>query len=464
MLSGALLAIALTRFATGGRGRRASPTTPQRVAAVVLQAAGLLTILVLATSMVEMAPTQRGVYIAGATVALLWGLEIVPIGPSGRLLSRPWMARLGRVSYGTYLWHFPVIVIIQAKTDWPISVTVAAVALASTAMAALSFRLVEAPIRESRTLARRPWLTISSGLAISLIGALVIPLALDRGISIATPAGRDLTVQGLDLVAAARDGGKTPDCLQKSIKGCILVDSGPKAPRVAVVGDSHARSMLATFSALAKERGWTLLTQSASGCPWQYGMLAPREWGKQTDACRAVQKDWYERQLPEFKPDVTYLASYPFDDPNAAVTTRPADANDTAAGDQLMKESVSRTARALRAIGTTMVIVEPFPAAVVGTDPMDCLERGEDPRSCRYPTSGEPTAAELTYRSLAERSDGVQSISLDSTICPDMPMCDAVRNGMVTHRDNHHVTSTYLVSLRDEIYARLLSSNAVPSR
>ena len=56
---------------------------------------------------------------------------------------------LGRVSYGTYLWHWPVILVLQQVLDvGPAVVAVLAVAL-STGLAAASYEVLEMPIRRS---------------------------------------------------------------------------------------------------------------------------------------------------------------------------------------------------------------------------------------------------------------------------------------------------------------------------
>ena len=89
---------------------------------------------------------------------------------------------LGRISYGVYLWHWPIIVVAGYGRDlMPIELFVISAVLA-TALAALSYRLIEHPIRMSRTLNRYKTPVIAVGFASSiLIGLFVMPVILDGG-------------------------------------------------------------------------------------------------------------------------------------------------------------------------------------------------------------------------------------------------------------------------------------------
>ena len=57
------------------------------------------------------------------------------------MLSAPALVGLGRLSYGIYLWHYPVVRYLRADFSWPV-VVVLGLAL-STALAALSYHTIE---------------------------------------------------------------------------------------------------------------------------------------------------------------------------------------------------------------------------------------------------------------------------------------------------------------------------------
>ena len=86
--------------------------------------------------------------------ALLWGLTLVELATlvllvalqqrSGlvyEMLSAPLLIKLGTLSYGIYLWHYPVVRYLRADYAWPVVVVLGL--LISTALSALSFYTLE---------------------------------------------------------------------------------------------------------------------------------------------------------------------------------------------------------------------------------------------------------------------------------------------------------------------------------
>src|SRR5262249_33299245 len=169
LLAGALLAVGIRCWRWPQRGGRLLAGS-----APVLQVAGLAGLLVLAVSLPAVQPAVRGVGAAAAATVLLVGLEVSPAGVVARVLATPPMRELGRISYGTYLWHYPVILVVRRFVDaGPVAVLVVG-GLVATGLAALSHRLLEAPIRMSPTLARHARAVAVGGLASSLLGGLVL--------------------------------------------------------------------------------------------------------------------------------------------------------------------------------------------------------------------------------------------------------------------------------------------------
>jgi peptidoglycan/LPS O-acetylase OafA/YrhL len=86
--------------------------------------------------------------------ALLWGLTLVELAAivllvavqqrSGlvyEMLNAPVLIKLGTLSYGIYLWHYPVVRYLRADCAWPVVVVLGL--LISTALSALSFYTLE---------------------------------------------------------------------------------------------------------------------------------------------------------------------------------------------------------------------------------------------------------------------------------------------------------------------------------
>jgi peptidoglycan/LPS O-acetylase OafA/YrhL len=100
-------------------------------------------------------------------------------GPVSRVLSFRPLCALGLVSYGVYLWHWPIYVVINESrahlTGWSLLAARLAVTLA---VAALSYRFVEQPIRRG---ARSPLAvrraTVAPATGVALIAAIVVATA-----------------------------------------------------------------------------------------------------------------------------------------------------------------------------------------------------------------------------------------------------------------------------------------------
>jgi len=89
--------------------------------------------------------------LAVAVAVVLGYLVLVPAGWGARLLSVPPVVWLGRISYGVYLWHWPLYGLLNADRTGLVGVPLTALRVAATiAVAAVSFYLVEQPIRRGR--------------------------------------------------------------------------------------------------------------------------------------------------------------------------------------------------------------------------------------------------------------------------------------------------------------------------
>ena len=89
---------------------------------------------------------NQGVMLWGITLAELTAMVLLVAvqqrtGLVYEMLSAPLLVRLGTLSYGVYLWHYPVVRYLRADHSWPVVVVLTLVI--STALAALSFYTVE---------------------------------------------------------------------------------------------------------------------------------------------------------------------------------------------------------------------------------------------------------------------------------------------------------------------------------
>jgi hypothetical protein len=225
----------------------------------------------------------------------------------------------GRLSSSWYLWHWPVLVLVAARWGRQLSVVEGlAFSLFSLVLAALTFLVVERPVRFAAVLSRRPPRSLALGGALSLV-VLVAAIftagsvhRLDGGgpsnetRSLAAASSRSASAAAADEVtpttsssieadaAAAIDDAvatrKVPSNLQPDLrhaegdKPSVFVNGcndtyneavvrecayGDKLSRqtVVLVGDSHAAQWQPALAALAQERGWRLIAVSKATCP-----------------------------------------------------------------------------------------------------------------------------------------------------------------------------------------------------
>ncbi len=155
-------------------GRPARPGISARVLPIAgLLATGALLAMWVSTEQGDAWQYQGG-YAAHALVAAVAIAAVVRPGPLGRLLSFGPLRLVGVVSYGLYLYHWPVFVVVDAERLDLAPVPLFAVRLAITAvLAAASYRFIEEPVRRGTWFpGRRIWVAAPVGMAI--VAALVL--------------------------------------------------------------------------------------------------------------------------------------------------------------------------------------------------------------------------------------------------------------------------------------------------
>ncbi|HEX8498885.1 MAG TPA: acyltransferase family protein, partial [Actinomycetales bacterium] len=295
LLVGAVLALLLGRAAAVPSGTLRAVRVGVPVCLVVVGAA-----LVVAS---DSAPTYyRGGALAFAVVVALVvaGIELDPAGPAARALSWAPAAALGRVSYGVYLWHWPVLVLMPVpQNDFLASALRVAVTLA---LSAASYRYVERPVMLGRV--PRLGLAPRRTLAASLVTALAVA-ALAVG---STRLPGTLQAQ-LDDRADTPCPGEAVDALVP----CVLHQGGPGAETLMLVGDSTARALTPGLVDQAGEQGTTLVQAAWQRCT-PTGLLVVPNGMAEPDAaargCSAGVGSAIDAALREHRPDVVLVSDY----------------------------------------------------------------------------------------------------------------------------------------------------------
>ncbi|MFB7432247.1 acyltransferase family protein [Streptomyces microflavus] len=393
----------------------------------------------------------------------------------GRLLAGRAPRAVGRLSYTLYLWHWPVLVLAEARLGalgWPART---ALTLAAVLPALATMRWVEQPLRRSRTVSELP----RRGLAVG-VSAIVLPVALALVVGTATlhlmgpatpvdvkglPPG---AVSGPSLLArtpgaSAGNGPVVPNPAQARKdfppdRDCQVAPEVTRSPqclfgamdspdRIVLLGDSHAGQWFSPMLALAAQRGWALQELVKQGCPLAQLAVDSPQLGRAYRECDTWRADTLERLRTGPKPRLIVIASL-----NRYTTDR-----------QLLAAAWEKTLRPLRATGAPIVYIEDTP--VPGTDIPACVSGApDDDAACAFSRAEAVPADPLARRIASGAVPGVRSISVNPVLCPgDGPTCPAVRDRILLYRDDAHLTNVAAVVLAPRLERLLTDSGALPA-
>jgi peptidoglycan/LPS O-acetylase OafA/YrhL len=370
---------------------------------------------------------------------------------------------VGDISYSLYLWHWPLIIIAPSVPFWGLTIyhRLALLALCFV-LAWLTKRFVEDPARGWKVLTSRPArVTLWSSLAAMIVVGSTAGVAW----AVNAPAYND----GVRAIQALRED--PPECfgaavvLEPSCAGtefgdtilpapgfagvdrptdsqcfvqlndarpvsCEFGSDAADAPRVALVGDSHAYQLLPTFQRMADENGWHLTTYFKGACPWSTTPLST------AGAFGAACTEWREgvrAGLADADLDAVFtaaIATTPY-----ASDGYPSEQDAAVAG---YREAWSEMLE--RGIPVITVVDNP----VWETDPNKCL-RTRALSECDGPRS-ELIVADDPLRDAASGLSGVTLLDFTDVFCgPDV--CSPVVGGANVYRDQDHITVTFADTL-----------------
>ncbi|WP_121251471.1 acyltransferase family protein [Nocardioides ferulae] len=485
LLAGALLALAFRRLAATGR-------SIPRPWAVALASGGLVVFLALTpTSLVTVSQSARGFVATAAILAMIAGLMAAERQPLGRLLARPLPVYLGKITYATYLWHWPLVLVLAQILVVRPEVLAVLVAVLATALAAASNELVELPVRRARRLDAFAWPVVAVGVAGCLVAAaVVVPRILESDRRPVLAASRqtasevDATLvadeaerqrtgragaggvrarlqrerppKNVDWKAVEEDTGFSVKCTRDDVRDCVVARGAGR--HVVVVGDSHAMMLSEAFEALAEEHDWTLSMNVVASCPWQEG-LRNAKFGETLQAqCERARVGWYDEVLPELDPDVVVLIARPRDGQDWARHVTRRDSREQSL-ERATLRATRDTVEKVRAAGAEAVLVKQI-AMAESWDPLECLAEAERLVECVVAMPSEPAVSNGFFDSLAADLDGVHSVDLNQALFPDFPVAAPVVDGEIVWADQAHVTATYAHARRDHLWRTLRKAGA----
>ena len=416
--------------------------------------------------------------VAGTVLILFGGAGEYPkLSIPGLLAARPPRA-VGRLSFTLYLWHWPILVLAQARWgDLPWEAA-AALAAASAIPAYATMRLVEQPVRFSKLITEAP----RRGMA---IGATAVMLPLAAGLAVGTGAARTLgdaqafdikalpaaAVSGSHLLASPatyRTGGATmptPAQARKDFppdgdcevapavavsRPCLFVPAPQATPsptglvrapnlpaladlpadRIVLIGDSHAGQWFSAISRIAADRHMAVEERVKQGCPFADLTVSSPVLGRDYRECYTWRDSVLDQLGKESRPALIVVSEL-----------------DWYASPAETKAAWNRPLSALAELGVPIAAIHDTPKP--DTDIPVCVSGSQhDWNDCAFTRSSALTTDPLTA------DPRVTPIDFSSLLCPDTE-CPAVLDGVLLYRDDSHLTDAAAYLLAERLAAQL---------
>ncbi|MFT4009345.1 MAG: acyltransferase family protein [Nocardioidaceae bacterium] len=371
---------------------------------------------------------------------------------------------VGKMSYGWYLWHWPLLILAPLVLDRTLTVDqnlgISALALI---LAVWSYTALEDPVRTHVRLVRSSPRSLLLGAALLAVGVAVAgtavriaPQAYRSGASVAEVTPNEV----VNAVRAAVDVQKVPGNLDPSLDqvpkdkpdleakdgiscmvslttaelseepggSCIAGGTEGGDHTVVLVGDSHAYQWEPAMRDIAVQRNWKLVVMTKGGCTLNDVKLTNLMLKRDYVECYAWRQKVMDR-IAELNPEMIVTSA-------AIFNTREGDFTDR------WVDGVSTTTAQLVDFGAPVYVIEdtPYPKR----DIPDCLaENPTDVGSCTLSIQEAYSDNDRRERSArAAKEAGAKLIDPAAWFCNPQD-CPVIVGNTVVYSDNSHVTRTY---------------------
>lgn len=389
----------------------------------------------------------------------------MPAGPVGWLIRWRPVQFLGDVSYSVYLWHWPVLTTLVLVTGRPPTVLEGiGVAAASVVLAAATKYFVEDPGRRSPLLSRGRL----AAFAFALIGILTFTAvwgttsAVMAQQSAEAEAERDALVDdpascfganamlgsaecpdrfvldaSVDLTAAANDLAYQDWCLTDSAQAWLSCEFGDvEADETwALVGDSHAASMVEAFDGYFAQHGVKIVTFLRNGCSGlgtgNAGVNGTTKEEQDEYACRV----WSDRVRSELAAS-TEISTVVYLNRTSIYTSE----NRPAAW-RLTVDEIVDTWQGVIDSGKRVISIKDWPITAGESIPVCLSSHVGEAAPCSLPRS-QAMPADPQDDAIDVLGADVDAIDLTDAYC-DTDTCYSVIGDVVLYADWNHLSGTY---------------------
>jgi peptidoglycan/LPS O-acetylase OafA/YrhL len=376
---------------------------------------------------------------------------------------------VGMWSYSLYLWHFPVVTFYVASRGQPGLVTGIALALVSLGLAAVSFYLVEEPVRRAELLRSRRWITVQASavaMATAAAVAIVPQVAYERYVAVEQEQVDELVAiapsnMGSEEISdssfrtyaddhsvivplpatASDDKPKYPGCADATAGAgspttneCVAANpDGSKT--LVVVGDSHASQWVPAIHEIVDGTDWKVVTFLHNSCPFN---MEKRQFELDGGLeCTEPNRATLERIL-ELDPDKVFMTNFAADD---MAPESDEEYGGTRGYVQVMQPMVDA--------GIEVIAMHDTPIPAQELHVPDCVAANEEAlHECEFDreSSREFEGTNGALEAAAAQVEGVRFESLVDEFCTE-DVCPPVVGSVLVYRDTNHVSATYMKTL-----------------
>ena len=397
-------------------------------------------------------PSYWALFPCVAAALLVWAGVGGPTAIT-RLLSTKFLVGLGLVSYGWYLWHWPLLVLGESLNLAPPPLWARiGLVLVGLLIAYLSYRFIEGlfykrsgSVTKSKTWGSRR-VIISGVVAMSTVASLstgALALANDQA---TTPRWETVSEQLNDVPEMPSECLGENSFIPDRPNRCDLVPFDADRPTLVLWGDSHAWMLIPAIEAAAEGKDINLVAYVMGACP---PFLAPEGVGLACARNNDLALNFIEKRSGRKKPPLRVIlsASWPTY-LNAADTVELGERADGGANDayiermsELFLDGTPQLFDDLALVNADIDVVGPTPFIPRNAPLCEARPR---PFSCDVDRDLAIDDEAGTVRWLKERMSGFTErsrfIGIADSMC-DEDTCYAEANGVVNFFDDNHISA-----------------------